>query len=138
MAFDIGNRRIGIAVCDRLGLTARGIACLQRRDKNWPAQALKLASEYGCRGIVVGLPKNMDGTEGHQATDCRDQARMLADHTELPIHMYDERLSTWSAKERLRAQGLSEKKVSERVDQTAAAIILEDFLASHGTEPHGG
>lgn len=130
IALDIGKRRIGVAVCDRLGLAARGIACLHRRDSGWPQQALKLAAEYGSKGVVVGLPKNMDGTEGPQAADCRSQAELLSTHTELPIRLYDERLSTWSAKERLRAQGLSEKKVAERVDQTAAAVILEDFLAA--------
>jgi len=131
LALDIGRKRIGVAVCDRLGLTARGIACLYRNDRQWPVQALKLVAEYGCRGIVVGLPRNMDGSDGPQAEDARAAAAELAAHTDLPLVFQDERLSTWTARERLFAQGLSEKKVRQRIDQTAAAVILEDFLAAH-------
>lgn len=131
LALDIGGKRIGVAVCDRLGLGCRGVARLFRNDRQWPLQALKLAEEYGCRGIVIGLPRNMDGSEGAQAGDARAAARELAEHTKLPIVFQDERLSTWTARERLFAQGLSEKKVRERIDQTAAAVILEDFLAAH-------
>jgi len=131
ISLDVGSKRIGVAVSDRLGLGARGIACLQRRDTGWPKQLLKLVAEYGCRGFVIGLPKNMDGSEGPQAEDCRSAAAELATACELPQVMWDERLTTWTAKERLREQGLNEKKVAEKVDQTAAAIILEDFLAAH-------
>ena len=133
LALDIGGKRIGVAVSDRLGLAARGIACLHRNDRAWPAQALKLAGEYGCQGLLIGLARNMDGSEGAQAADCRAAAAEIAAQTELPLAFHDERLSSWTAKERLRAQGLSEKKVTERVDQTAAAVILEDYLAALGT-----
>jgi len=131
LAFDIGKKRIGVAVSDRLGLSCRGIACLHRNDKGWPKQALKLIKEYGCKGIVVGLAKNMDGSEGEQAADCRTGAKELAAVTDLPILFQDERLSSWTARERLYAQGLNEKKVKEKIDQTAAAVILEDFIAAH-------
>jgi len=131
ISLDIGTKRIGVAVCDRMGISCRGVACLHRRDKAWPAQLLKLIAEYGSRGIVAGLPKNMDGTEGVQAEDARAAVVELAQQTALPAVFQDERLSTWTAKERLFAQGLNEKKVKERLDQTAAAVILEDFLASH-------
>lgn len=135
LALDIGLKRIGVAVSDRLGLTARGIACLHRKDRGWPAQAMKLVEEYGCQGIVVGLARNMDGSEGPQAADCRAAAAELAAVTPLPLAFHDERLSSWTAKERLRAQGLSEKKVASRVDQTAAAVILEDYLAALKARP---
>jgi len=131
LALDIGGKRIGVAVCDRLGISTRGITCLHRKDSGWSRQALKLVAGYGCRGIVVGLPKNMDGTEGKQVVDCRIAANELAAQTDLPVVFQDERLSSWTAKERLFAQGLSEKKVRAKVDQTAAAVILEDFLAAH-------
>jgi putative Holliday junction resolvase len=131
IALDVGMKRIGVAVSDRLGISCRGITCLQRRDQGWPGQLTKLIHEYGSRGIVVGLPKNMDGTEGVQATDVRVAVTDLEKVTELGIVYQDERLSTWTAKERLFTQGLSEKKVREKLDQTAAAVILEDFLSSH-------
>ena len=136
LALDIGERRIGVAVCDRLGITCSGIACLQRNDRAWPQQLSKILKEYGAKGIVVGLPKNMDGTEGKQAADCRAAAQQVQDTIGLPVHMWDERLTTWEAKERLRNQGLNEKKVSAKLDQTAAAIILESFIAAHSDINH--
>ncbi|MDX8396142.1 MAG: Holliday junction resolvase RuvX [Mariprofundaceae bacterium] len=131
LALDIGGKRIGVAVCDRLGISCRGVTCLFRNDQGWPKQTLKLVQEYGCKGIVIGLPKNMDGTEGAQAKDCRKAAKQLATVIDLPIVFQDERLSTWTAKERLFAQGLNEKKVKAKLDQTAAAVFLEDFLSAH-------
>jgi len=131
LALDIGGKRIGVAVCDRFAISVRGIACLFRKDQGWSRQALKLAEQYGCRGIVVGLPLNMDGSEGVQSADCRKAAAELRQLSDLPLVMQDERLSSWTAKERLYAQGLNEKKVRERIDQAAAAVILEDFLAAH-------
>jgi putative Holliday junction resolvase len=131
IALDIGMKRIGVAVSDRLGLSCRGLACLQRRDRGWRGQLNRLIGEYGCKGIVAGLPKNMDGTEGVQARDARAAVAELQQATQLPIVFQDERLSTWTAKERLFSEGLSEKKVRGKLDQTAAAVILEDFLCAH-------
>ena len=134
LALDIGGKRIGIAVSDRLGFSCRGITCLFRNDQGWPKQVNKLVAEYGIQGLVVGLPKNMDGTEGAQAQDCRDAANTLSQNSDLPIFFQDERLSTWTAKERLFAQGLNEKKVKAKLDQTAAAVFLEDFIAAMDTK----
>jgi len=67
LALDIGGKRIGVAVSDRLGFSCRGITCLFRNDQGWPKQVNKLVTEYGIKGLIVGLPKNMDGTEGSQA-----------------------------------------------------------------------
>lgn len=131
LALDIGGKRIGVAVSDRLGFSCRGITCLFRNDQGWPRQVNKLAAEYGIKALVVGLPKNMDGTEGSQAEDCRKAAAQLAKITDLPILFQDERLSTWTAKERLFAQGLNEKKMRAKLDQTAAAVFLEDFIAAN-------
>lgn len=131
LALDIGMKRIGVAVCDRLGISCRGVTYLHRRDQGWPQQLMKLIREYGSKGIVAGLPKNMDGSEGVQAEDARAAAAQLRKVVQLPLAFQDERLSTWTAKERLYAQGLNEKKVREKIDQTAAAVILEDFLTAH-------
>ncbi|ATX78757.1 putative holliday junction resolvase [Mariprofundus aestuarium] len=131
LALDIGMKRIGVAVCDRLAISCRGVTYLHRNDKGWPRQLLKLIREYGSKGIVAGLPKNMDGTEGVQARDARAAVRELKLVIDLPVVFQDERLSSWTAKERLYAQGLNEKKVKEKIDQTAAAVILEDFIFGH-------
>jgi putative Holliday junction resolvase len=131
LALDVGGKRIGVAVSDRLGFSCRGVTCLFRNDQGWPKQVLKLMQEYGSKAVVVGLPKNMDGTEGAQAEDCRKAAKQLASVIGLPIVFQDERLSTWTAKERLFAQGLNEKKVRAKLDQTAAAVFLEDFISAN-------
>jgi len=131
IALDIGMKRIGVAVCDRFGISCRGVTCLMRRDHGWPQQLAKVVREYGAKSVVAGLPKNMDGTEGVQAADARAAVAELKKTLPLPVAFQDERLSTWTAKERLYAQGLREKKVQEKLDQTAAAVILEDFLASN-------
>ena len=131
IALDIGMKRIGVAVCDRMAYSCRGVTCLHRRDQGWPQQLQKIIREYGSKGIVAGLPKNMDGSEGVQAADARAAVKELNKTCSLPVVFQDERLSTWTAKERLYAQGLNEKKVLARLDQTAAAVILEDFLATH-------
>ncbi|MDX8409268.1 MAG: Holliday junction resolvase RuvX [Mariprofundales bacterium] len=133
LALDIGGKRIGVAVCDALGISCRGIACLHRGDRQWPQQVLSKMKDHGCHGIVIGLPRNMDGSEGTQAEDCRQAAAEMGKQCDVPIHFQDERLSSWEAKERLYGQGLNEKKVRLKVDQTAAAIILESFLANRNT-----
>jgi len=131
IALDIGMKRIGVAVCDRMAFSCRGVTYLHRKDKGWPQQLLKLIREYGSKAIVAGLPMNMDGSEGVQAKDARAAVKDLKAVCPLPVVFQDERLSTWTAKERLYGQGLNEKKVKEKLDQTAAAVILEDFLATH-------
>ncbi|RMH51956.1 MAG: Holliday junction resolvase RuvX [Zetaproteobacteria bacterium] len=137
LALDVGMRRIGVAVCDALGIGCRGIACLDRGAPDWPEQVCRRATEYRCRGIVIGLPRNMDGSSGAQAEDCRRAAGELAAVCPLPIHFQDERLSSWEAKARLFAQGYSEKRVRKLLDQTAAAVILESFLARNVAPDHG-
>jgi len=134
LALDIGGKRIGVAVSDSLGISCRGVTCLFRNDQGWPKQTLKIVREYGSKGIVIGLPKNMDGTEGAQAEDCRRAAKQLSEFTKLPIFFQDERLSTWTAKERLFAQGLNEKRMRAKLDQTAAAVFLEDFIAAYASQ----
>ncbi|WP_227819382.1 Holliday junction resolvase RuvX [Mariprofundus micogutta] len=131
IALDIGMKRIGVAVCDRMAFSCRGVTCLHRKDQGWPQQFIKLVREYGSKGIVAGLPMNMDGSEGVQAADARAAVKELERFCKLPVLFQDERLSTWTAKERLYEQGLNEKKVKEKLDQTAAAVILEDFLFAH-------
>jgi len=131
VSLDIGSRRIGIAVSDSLGLVCHGVKLIHRRRTDWRRQVLGIAHEYGCRGIVVGLARNMNGSEGAQAADCRTAASQLQEITDLPVEFSDERLSSWAARERLREQGLRQEKIARLVDQTAAAIILEGYLAEH-------
>ncbi len=128
LALDVGTKRIGVAVCDRGGRICRGIATI-RRHKAWVEEVAKIAREYGCRGIVVGLPLWMDGRASAQTEDARAAARELQETLGLPVVMQDERLSTMEAEARLRAQGLAGDKLKARLNAEAAAVILEDFLA---------
>src|SRR5262249_12654644 len=103
-ALDVGDARIGVAVCDELGLTVRGVGLVRRVGgrRDLAAVAAILAPFEPSR-VVVGLPLNMDGTEGHQAERVRAFASRLEDHLRLPIELWDERLTTVEAEHTLRA-----------------------------------
>ena len=101
LSLDIGMKRIGVAVCDRLGISCRGVTYMHRNDKGWPQQLLKLLREYGSKGIIAGLPTNMDGSEGAPAKHARAAVSQLARSTPLPVAAQDERVSSWTARESL-------------------------------------
>jgi len=129
-ALDVGDVRIGVAVSDELGMTARGIGVVKRvggvRDLDGIA---KLLAPYEPGRIVVGLPLNMDGSEGPRAEKTRRFADRLATHLGMPIELFDERLTTAAAHEAMAATGVRKKRRRQLVDQMAAAIILESYLA---------
>lgn len=129
-ALDVGDARIGLAVCDELGLTVRGVGIVRRvggvRDLEEIAARL---APYEPAQIVVGLPLNMDGTEGKQAARVRAFAERLGVHLGIPIALWDERLTTVEAEHTLRSAGVSRVRRRALVDQEAAAIILESYLA---------
>ncbi len=129
-ALDVGDARIGLAVCDELGLTVRGVGIVHRvggvRDLEEIAERL---APYEPAQLVVGLPLNMDGTEGKQATRVRAFAARLGAHLGVPVALWDERLTTVEAEQTLRSTGMSRARRRALVDQEAAAIILESYLA---------
>jgi putative Holliday junction resolvase len=129
-ALDVGDARIGLAVCDELGLTVRGVATVRRvggrRDLEEIAARL---APYDPARVVVGLPLNMDGSEGRQAARVRAFAERLGAYLGLPVELWDERLTTVEAERTLRAAGLSRARRRVLVDQEAAAIILQSYLA---------
>ena len=129
-ALDVGDARIGLAVCDELGLTVRGVGLVRRvggqRDLDAVAHALE---QYQPAKLVVGLPLNMDGTEGPQARRVRAFAERLGSHLGLPVELWDERLTTFEAEGALRDAGVPSSRRRALVDQEAAAIILESYLA---------
>ena len=129
-ALDVGDARIGVAVCDELGLTVRGIGIVRRVGGTRDLDAVTaLVAPYEPVRVVVGLPLNMDGTEGRQAVRVRGFAERLGAHLGLPIELWDERLTTFEAEHTLRDAGLSRTRRRQLVDQEAAAIILESYLA---------
>jgi len=131
-ALDVGDARVGIAVSDELGLLASGIGVVRRVGGVRDLDAIgRLLEPHAPAHLVVGLPLNMDGSEGPQAAKTRRFAERVAAHLGLPLEFQDERLSSFEAEERLRAAGVASARRRALVDQTAAVVILEDYLARH-------
>jgi putative holliday junction resolvase len=129
-ALDVGDARIGIAVCDELELTIRGVGMVRRVGGRRDLEAVAaMVAPYEPTRLVVGLPLNMDGTMGPQAERVKAFAARLAAHLALPVELWDERLTTFEAQQTLRAAGVSRSRRRQLVDQEAAAIILESYLA---------
>ena len=129
LALDVGNRRIGLAVTDELGITAQGLRTLERTSKRRDLETLgKIARKYEVGEVVVGRPVHMSGDASAQSEKVEKFARELGEALELPIHFYDERLTSWEAHELLDREGLSREEKKGRVDQLAAALILQGYL----------
>lgn len=129
LGLDVGSRRIGIAVSDPLGITAQGLKTLQRRNKRHDLAALeRVIREYQVREIVVGLPLRMSGEEGIQSGKMQDFAEGLRNRFRLPVHMWDERLTSAEANRLLRETDLSIEKRAKAVDRMAAVLILQGWM----------
>jgi putative Holliday junction resolvase len=132
LGLDYGQKRIGIAYTDAEHLLTRPLETLDRRKTpNWLERLVALAKEKAVAGVVIGLPLNMDGSEGPMAEEVRRFAKRLAPLLPCPLVLVDERLSSWQAEEELKEAGLSPSKNRALVDQRAACIILENYLASN-------
>lgn len=130
LALDLGARRVGVAVCDELRLAVRPLPPLARANwKRLLKEIAALCQSFDARGVVVGLPVNLDGTEGEAAREARRIARNLSLSLHLPVHLQDERLTSLAAEQTLRGEGASAAEVATRIDGEAAALILSDFLA---------
>jgi putative Holliday junction resolvase len=129
IGLDLGTKTIGVAVSDPDRRLATGVETIQRKAfKADAARLLALASERSATGFVLGLPINMDGSEGPRAQSTRAFARNLSRLTELPIALWDERLSTAAVERDLIAADVSRAKRAAVIDQHAAAFILQGAL----------
>ena len=129
LGLDVGARRIGIAISDPLGLTAQGLDTLQRRNRRYDLGELrKLLKEYAVREIVVGNPLRMSGQSGTQAQKMEVFAGQLKQAFSLPVHLWDERLTSAQANRILREAELSIRRRGQVVDRLAAVLILQSFL----------
>jgi putative Holliday junction resolvase len=130
MALDVGSRRIGLAVTDELGMTAQGLRTLERTSKRRDLETVKkIVRKYEVVEVVVGRPLHMSGDASSQSDKVEKFARELGEALELPIHFYDERLTSWEAHELLDREGLSREEKKGKVDQIAATLILQGYLA---------
>jgi putative Holliday junction resolvase len=129
IGLDLGTKTIGVAASDPDRRLAAGVATIQRKAFTVDAQAvLSFATERRAAGFVLGLPVNMDGSEGPRAQSTRAFARNFAKATELPIGLWDERLSTAAVERGLIEADMSRARRAEVIDQHAAAFILQGAL----------
>jgi len=129
LGIDYGDKRTGLAECDVSGMLASGICTVSEGGmRNTAKRAAKEAEARGCKKIIIGLPKNMDGTEGERADVIRAFAALLAEYTEIPIDFYDERMTTMAAYRFLGETGTFGKKRREAVDTLSAEIILQNYI----------
>ena len=132
LALDVGSRRIGVAVTDPLGITAQGLATIQRQNKRRDFAALgRLLTEYQVREVVVGLPLRLSGAEGAQSEKMRHFAEELQEHFGVAVHLWDERWTSTQANRLLRETDLSIEKRGKAVDRMAAMLILQSWLEAH-------
>ncbi len=129
LGIDLGRARIGLAVADDVLRAARPLKAVERRDEASDLGAIgSVARDYEVTQAVVGLPLNMDGTEGASARMARSFAPRLASALGVPVNLFDERLSTFEAEDRLRSRGVSSRDMKALVDAEAAAVILQGWL----------
>lgn len=129
LGLDVGDRRLGIAISDETGTIASPSGVYERRSFSQDlAHLADLIHELGVERIVVGLPLNMDGTEGEQAAKVRAFAQALADGIGLPVELLDERLTTVEAERVIAYSGIAKQKKRQLKDALAAVLLLQAWL----------
>lgn len=129
LSVDYGDARTGIASCDALQMLASPVTVIHQSEKGPLADEIcRIAAEKKAQKLVLGLPKNMDGSEGFRAQACREFAALLSEKSGLPVDFQDERLTTVSAHNALNLTNTRGKKRKAVVDAVSAVIILEDYL----------
>lgn len=132
MGLDYGSKTVGVAISDPLEITAQGKEIIRRKEENklrkTYARIEELIKEYDVKEIVVGLPKNMNDTEGERAELSRDFSEALIRRTGLPVTMWDERLTTVAADKAMMEAGIRRENRGEYVDMIAASLILQGYL----------
>ena len=129
MSLDVGSRTIGIACSDVLLMTAQGIETIRRTSLEKDFNRLQeLIAEYEVHELVVGMPKNMNGTKGERAEKTEEFVEKMKEVIDLPVSYWDERLSTVMAERQLIAADVSRKKRKSVIDKMAAVVILQGYL----------
>lgn len=134
MGLDYGSKTVGVAISDELLITAQGKEIIRREQENklrrTCARIEELIEEYEVTQIVLGLPKNMNDTEGERAQKTHEFEEMLIRRTGLPVTLWDERLTTVAADKAMMEAGIRREKRRDYVDMIAAALILQGYLDS--------
>ncbi len=131
LGIDLGEKRIGVALSDALGLTAQGLTVLSRQGQKTDLNRIAaLVREHEVQQIVIGLPRHLDGRLGKGADEVMVWAKELQERLHLPVHTIDERLTTMQAERVLLAADVSRRKRRQVIDKMAASLILQTFLDS--------
>lgn len=132
LGLDFGSRTVGVAVSDGLLLTAQGVETIERKDENklrkTCARVEELVKEYEVSTIVLGLPKNMNNTEGERVEKTKEFGTMLERRTGLPVVYWDERLTSVAAEQILMESGVRRENRKAVIDKVAAGLILQGYL----------
>ncbi|NLW44952.1 MAG: Holliday junction resolvase RuvX [Syntrophomonadaceae bacterium] len=129
LALDIGEKRIGVAVSDPLGITAQGIGVIERQNWTSDLTALRrLIDEHGATCLLLGLPRNMDGTLGDKAREVQEFGELISRELGIPVEYQDERLSTRAVEGTLIAANVRRSRRRRVIDKLAAVYILQAYL----------
>lgn len=138
MGLDFGSKTVGVAVSDSLLVTAQGVEIIRRKEENKLRQTLARIEElivaYEVEEIVLGLPKNMNATEGERVALTMEFKEKLERRTGLPVFMWDERLTTVAADKAMMEAGIRRENRKEHVDRIAASLILQGYLDRRSIE----
>ncbi len=135
LGLDLGNRTLGIALSDELGFLASGLETFRFTEKNFKSAldyTLKVIVQYNVDVVVLGLPKNMDGSIGEQAILTKEFKLDLEKESNIKVILWDERLTSRMASNMMKSQNLKRKKRKHDIDKMAAIIILQGYLDSQG------
>lgn len=129
LGLDVGDVRIGVALSDPWGMTAQGLEVIRRRDEEQVlARIVQLVKAHGVSRVIVGLPRNMDGTLGPQGKRTEEFVHRLRSRLSVPVEMWDERLTTVLAERVLIEAGVGRRRRRDVVDRVAAAVLLQSYL----------
>lgn len=141
LGLDFGSKTVGVAVSDELLITAQGVEIVRRKSPSKLRQTLaridELVGEYGAERIVLGYPKNMNNTEGDRCAKTKEFKELLEKRCNLPVILWDERLTTVAADNSMMEMGIRRENRKEYVDEIAAIFILQgylDYLSNHPEE----
>lgn len=139
LGLDVGSKTIGMAISDPLGITAQGLPTIRRQNKRLDFEQLaKVLSDYQVSEIIVGYPLRLSGIEGTQSQKMQLFADELRKKFGLPVHLWDERLTSSQANRILREAELSIKKRGEAVDRMAAVLILQSWMEARALRADDG
>ena len=136
VALDLGTKRVGVAVSDELQITANPLPFIERRSwKDLLRRVAAIIEAYDARGLVIGLPLGLDGSDSDAAQQARRTAENFRRSVNVPVYLQDERLTTVAVEEQMRSEGVRADEIENRIDSESAALILRDFIEQKSVPP---